>query len=61
MAIRGGKGNEWKSAPARLSAYAIRGQLGGRKVLDVPRIQVTRDNETYRHQSQRLTPYPFET
>lgn len=51
---------EWQAAPARLSAYAIRGRMDGRKVLDVPQIKVTRDGETYRHQYTRLNPYPFE-
>jgi len=50
----------WQAAPARLSAYAIRGRIDGRKVLDVPQIKVTRDGETYRHQYVRLMPYPFE-
>jgi hypothetical protein len=59
-AIGGDNEPEWQSAPARLSGYAIRGEFDSRKVLDVPQILVTRDNETYRHQYQRLTPYPFE-
>ena len=58
-AIRTEQGTEWQSAPARLSGYAIRGWFDGKQVLDTQRIQVTRDNETFRHVYQRLSPYPF--
>jgi len=50
---------EWQSAPARLSGYAIRGSFDGEPVLETVKIQVTRDNETFRHVYQRLSPYPF--
>ncbi len=58
-AVRGKEGNEWQSAPARLSGYAIRGSFDGAKILDTPRVNVTRDNETYRYVAERLSPYPF--
>lgn len=58
-AVRGKEGDEWQSAPARLSGYAIRGSFDGEKILDTPRINVTRDNETYRYAAERLSPYPF--
>jgi hypothetical protein len=50
---------EWQSAPCRLSGYAIRGWFDKEQVLDVPRIQTTRNNETYRHVYRKLAPYPF--
>jgi len=58
-AIQGKEGPEWQSAPARLSGYSIRGSFDGEKILDTPRINVTRDHETYRYSSERLSPYPF--
>lgn len=58
-AVHGKEGAEWQAAPARLSGYSIRGSFDGEKILDTPRINVTRDNETYRYAAEQLFPYPF--